>query len=130
MFELIHTSQTSNFSTASNFSPLVSFECIIVVMPLSSSDIDITEDEIIKLLHQTIVDETTKLTSQSSTRRWRRTEHRSYIEGDCEATHDQLMQNYFSDPCVHPSLVAVDRICCWSDMNKIGFDCYVACSEC
>jgi hypothetical protein len=32
VFELIHTSQPSNFSTASNFSPLVSFEYIIVVM--------------------------------------------------------------------------------------------------
>jgi hypothetical protein len=49
---------------------------------------------------------------------------------ETEATHDRLMQDYFSDPCVYPSLVAVDRICCWSDMNKIGFDCYVACSEC
>jgi hypothetical protein len=48
----------------------------------SISDIDMTEDEMIELLHQTIVDETTKLTSQSSTRRRRRTQHRSYIERD------------------------------------------------
>lgn len=70
---------------------LISLECIIVVMSSSSLNIDMTEDEVVDFLLQTIMDVTMKLGSGSSTRRRRRTQRWSYIDRDHEDTHVQLM---------------------------------------
>jgi hypothetical protein len=56
------------------------------------------------MLHQTMMDVTIKLVSRCSMRGKRRTQHRSYINQDSEAAHNQLMQNYFNDLGVYSSL--------------------------
>ena len=53
-------------------------------MSSSSSDVEMTEDKVLDVLHQTIMDAVTKLASRSSTRRRQRTYHQSYIEWDCK----------------------------------------------
>lgn len=73
-------------------------------MYFSSSDIKMTEDKVLDMLHQTMIDAAIKLASRSLTWRRRRVNHWSYINQDCEATHDQLMQDYFNDLCVYPLL--------------------------
>jgi hypothetical protein len=65
---------------------LFSLHYIIDVMFSSSSDVEMTEDKVLDMLHQTMMDAVTKLASRPSTRRRQRTYHQSYIEWDCNSS--------------------------------------------
>jgi hypothetical protein len=91
----------------------VSFHYTIVLMSLTSSNIDITEVKVVDLLHQTIMDAAMKLVFRSFTRRRQRTHHQRYIDRDRETIHDRLVQDYFNDSCVYPliSYILEDIVC-------------------
>jgi hypothetical protein len=54
------------------------------------------KDNILNMLHQTIMDMAIKLASRSSMRRRKMTHNQSYIDQDREAAHNLLMQDYTS----------------------------------
>jgi hypothetical protein len=73
-------------------------------MFLLSSDINMTKEELFELMQQNIIQQVIELASESFTLSRQPRRHQRYIDHDREAIHDWLMQDYFSDPCIHSSL--------------------------
>jgi hypothetical protein len=61
-------------------------------MSSSSLDTDMTEDKATELLHETIMQQTSKIAVEFSTTSRQRRQHRSYIDHDRVSAYDLLMQ--------------------------------------